>query len=143
MKKFTSSLLIVFLGLTLPYHGGSHSHAAEDTAMMCHIPSSAGGHDHHAMMSKTMAVMAQDPDQQQPSPPPHQPSKGVGCSRPHPNDPEKGVEPNTIACHCVKKLPCNNNEPQEDPGTAEDDYKTRCKNWCFKFRCSCPNPCKS
>lgn len=88
---------------------------------------------------------APDDSQEQQPAPPHQPSEGAGCSRPHPSDPNggKGTEANTIACHCVRKTPCNNGEPGEDPGSPDDKYKTRCKNWCFKSRCSCPNPCKS
>ncbi len=76
-------------------------------------------------------------------PPPHNPSEGQGCSRPSKNDPSKGVKDGTVGCNCVRKTPCNGDRPKEDPGSKDDNYKTRCKNYCYPDRCSCPNPCKS
>ena len=115
---------------TCPMHSSSQAKAGEFYT--------AAAHNH-----------SQDPDDQdqdpppQPSPPPHKPSEGDGCSRPRDDNPDKGVESNTVGCLCVRKTPCNNGQPKEDPGSPDDNYKTRCKNWCYKDRCHCPNPCKS
>ena len=167
MKIFTSVLLMVYMGQIFPNHGAGDSHASTgDAVMACHMPSSAGGHDHHAMM----AAMAQgqnpndpfddfggaDPQQSQSTPqqgpgqgdqpgdtPTHRFSPGDGCSSVDPNARNKernGVKANTVGCKCAKK--CTNGQTQEDRSLDEKGVYI-CKNACHTDRCSCPDPCKT
>jgi hypothetical protein len=151
MKRFTA-LGVALLFTSLSAYPNFASQKTESPPDMCPMHASPNAkvevvmaHSNHAAHQDPAQPQDPDDSQEQQPAPPHQPSEGVGCSRPHPSDPNgnKGTEANTIACHCVRKTPCNNGEPGEDPGSPDDKYKTRCKNWCFKSRCSCPNPCKS
>ncbi len=140
MKRFVVSVvvLMVISGLAYSYNKPDTAPVSQANITIPVPNAAAAGHDHQAMMA---AARAQD--DYAPAPAQHQPSPGSGCSRPDPKDPDKGVEQDTVGCNCVRKLPCNNGRPQEDPGDPADGGKTRCHNWCYPDRCACPNPCKN
>lgn len=164
MKRFiiSTAVLLVISGFAYSYSSGNFSFVGKSEEVMCDMPGMSGMsvHDHQAMMAQTAAVAGQNPVQDQDqgqNPRPgqggqpgdtdtHRFSPGDGCSAVNPNAPNKerdGVNPNTVGCKCVRKLPCDaNNKPTEDL-SRDDKGVYICKNACHKDRCSCPDPCKS
>lgn len=149
-RSFVSMVLVLAIA-SVSFSGHAQS-VSQSQGMACHVPDMSDKskeHDHHAMMTHTMATMAQDQDRppgqgdQPEDTPTHRKSPGDGCSAVNPNAPNKdrnGVNPNTVGCKCAKK--CANGQTQEDLSKDEKGVYV-CKNACYKNRCSCPDPCKS